>query len=361
MSVYAAFSICLCVIGKERDFICDAFPSESQVRYVYQKHLICEMFICERGVYALSEKGKSICDHLIPLAMDYLKINRPHFQPVLSDLAMLYAILVGDYGNDILRDTGAMILSYAHKNKLKKEDPFPEEIFSVDQEIENDFLYKSSKEIFEEKIINTSFNLTYFDLKDDFYDISEHDQFVLDRVIRNGNPQDKSVLYVGFEQDDSMNGLGIYYDIPGYTRSIFWNLLNNKPNENYNAFKFCFCKINDFLDQNPQLHEYFDYIIVSNKMAEYFTADVWLYLGTMLKRGGRIVYPDTLTHYFSPFLNMILSECCESSRGFELYKCDNTSEVVYDEIRQLVSFYKPSNYETFPYATTKILYWHKKL
>lgn len=60
-------------------------------------------------------------------------------------------------------------------------------------------------------------------------------------------------------------------------------------------------------------------------------------------------------------VNRMLSECCRGSREFELYKCDNTSEVVYDEIRQLVSFYEFSNYKIFPYANAKKLYWHKKL
>ena len=58
---------------------------------------------------------------------------------------------------------------------------------------------------------------------------------------------------------------------------------------------------------------------------------------------------------------MLLSECCQKSKGFELYRCKNVSEPIYDEIKALTSFNYEPTYGAFCYANTKTLYWHKKL
>ena len=176
-----------------------------------------------------------------------------------------------------------------------------------------------------------------------------------------GNPNDKAMLFIGFDQSEPTEGSEIYYNVPGYTRSLFWSLWGERPDEKHNIIKFCFCNVNKFLESNPQLVGFFDYIIIGGQTVEYVTADAWIALGSLLKRGGRIVYPDISVDYFSPFLNMALSECCQKSKGFELYRCKSATEPIYKEIKVLTSFNNKPTYGTDCYAKTKTLYWHKKL
>lgn len=354
--------LCLEAIGKERDFICNAFPSEKQVQYVYQKCLLNEMFIYDRDEngYVLTDKGKPIYDNLTQLAIDYYKDKKFCFQPALSDLAILYSILIDDAKSFLDNKTGIFVLTYANLNNLQKKDPLPEIFFPVKKEIEDDFCYKSSKEIFESKMEYCFVRPLQCGQQEEVCDISALDQAVVDRLTA-GSPEDKAILFVGFDQSWATEGSEIYWNTPGYTRSLFWSLWNERPDENHNAIKFCFCKINDFLAANSQLYNFFDYIIVGGQTIEYVSADAWLALGDMLKKGGRIVYPDMEVNFFPPFLNMMLSECCKKSKGFELYKCRNVSEPIYNEIKSLASFNDEPTYGAVCYTHAKTLYWHKKL
>ena len=81
----------------------------------------------------------------------------------------------------------------------------------------------------------------------------------------------------------------------------------------------------------------------------------------MLKKGGRIAYPNIFADYFPPFLNMLLSDCCQKSKGFELYRCKNASEPIYQEIKTLTLFNDEPTYGDVCYTNAKTLYWHKKL
>jgi hypothetical protein len=188
---------------------------------------------------------------------------------------------------------------------------------------------------------------------------SEWDQAIIDRMMA-GNPKDKAILFVGFDQGEPTEGSEIFYDTPGYSRSLFWSLWGERPDENHNAIKSCFCKINEILATTPQLLGFFDLIVIGGQTVEYVTSDVWVALGSMLKRGGRIVYPDISVDYFPPFLNMMLAECCQKSKGFELYKCKSTLEPIYQEIKAFASFNNEPSHGPFCYSNAKTLYWHKK-
>ncbi len=362
VSLYAGLSICLGAIGKERDFICDAFPSEKQMRYVYQKWLINEMFSYDTKVnaYVLSEKGKPIYENLSQFATDFFRKTKPCFQPAISDLAIQYSILIDDAVGHRDKNTGILILSYANQHNLATRDPFPEVFFPVDEEIEDDFCNKSGKEIFEDKIGNFFTRSLRCKDQNEHCDFSELDLAIVDRIV-TGNPNDKAILFIGFDQGEETEGSEIFYDTPGYTRSLFWSLWGERPDENHNSIKLCFCKINKFLEANPQLYGFFDSIIIGGQTVEYVTSDVWIALGSMLKRGGRIIYPDIYVDYFPPFLNLMLSDCCQKSKGFELYKCKNASEPVYQDIKAFAFFNKEPTYGPTCYANAKTLYWHKKL
>jgi len=361
LSICVGLSLYLETIGKERDFICDAFPSEKQMRYVYQKWLINEMFVYDtkENIYALSEKGKPVYENLSQFATEFFKKTKPYFQPAISDLAIQYSIFIDDTFGYRDKNTGMFVLSYANQNNLSTRDPFPEVFFPVEEEIENDFCEKSTREIFENKIGKIFIRSLRCEDQNEPCDFVEQDQAIIDRMV-TGNPEDKAILFVGFDQGEPIEGSEIFYDTPGYTRSLFWSLWSERPDENHNAIKFCFCKTNEFLEANPQLYGFFDYIVIGGQTVEYITSDVWVTLGSMLKRGGRIVYPDISVDYFPPFLNMMLAECCRKSKGFELYKCKSALEPVYQEIKQLTSFNKEPSHGSFCYANAKTLYWHKK-
>ena len=362
LSIYTGLSICLITIGKERDFICDAFPSEKQMRYVYQKCLINEMFFYDMITRScrLTGKGKPIYDNLKQWATEYFKTRKQYFQPSISDLAIQYSILIDDAKSFKDKNTGMFLLTYANKNNLSRRDPLPEIFFPVNEEIDDDFCYKTGKEIFETKIGNFFTRSLRCEDQAQICDSLKLDQIVVDRIM-SGNLNDKAVLFIGFDQGESTEGSDIYLDTPGYTRSLFWSLWGERPDKKHNAIKFCFCKVNEFLEANPQLLEFFDCIIVGAQTIEYVTADAWVCLGSMLKRGGRIVYPDISVDYFPPFLNMLLSDCCQKSKGFELYRCKNASEPIYQEIKTLTLFNDEPTYGDVCYTNAKTLYWHKKL
>lgn len=362
ISIYAGLGLYLGAIGKERDFICDAFPSEKQIRYVYQKWLINEMFSydIEKNAYVLSEKGKPIYENLSQLTTEFLKKTKPYFQPAISDLAIQYSILINNAIGHKDKNTRMLVLSYANQNNLSTKDPLPEIFFPVEKEIENDFCNKSTKEIFEDKIGKFFTRPLRCEDQNEPCDFSELDQAIIDRIM-TGNSKDRAILFIGFDQGIETEGSEIFYDTPGYTRSLFWSLWGEQPDKNHNSIKFCFCKINEFLETNPQLYGFFDSIIIGGQTVEYITSDVWITLGSMLKRGGRIIYPDIYVDYFPPFLNIMLSECCQKSKGFELYKCKNALEPIYQEIKTFTSFNNEPTYGAFCYTNAKTLYWHKKL
>ena len=231
-----------------------------------------------------------------------------------------------------------------------------------------DFEHKTSKEILEKLFLKTNNYCGY--VRDCLHspqncDISEADQEVVERVIA-GNPEDKAILFIGFDQNQPAEGSGIYFNTPGYTRSIFWSKWYNRPDPNHNAIKFCFCKINEFLETNSQLYGFFDYIIIGCQTREYIVPDVWLALGSMLKTEGRIVYSTyekRIDEYcgYPAFLNKMLREHSDGGENFNLYKCDDENEPVYQEIKNLTLFNdKPYESSDVFYANAKTLYWHKK-
>ena len=214
------------------------------MRYVYQKWLVNEMFTYDnqKNAYVLSEKGKPIYENLSQFATEFFKKTKPYFQPAISDLAIQYSILIDDAKGCRDKNTGMFILSYANQNNLLRGEPFPDVLFPVDEEIENDLCHKSSKEIFEDKI--GSFFTRSLRCKDqnEPCDFSELDLAIVDRIV-TGNPNDKAILFIGFDQGEETEGSEIFYDTPGYTRSLFWSLWGERPDDDHNAIKFCFCKI----------------------------------------------------------------------------------------------------------------------
>ena len=362
LSTYIILTMCLVAISKERDFICDAFPSEKQVRYAYQKCLIEEMFFYDRTTrdYQLTRRGKLIYDNLKQWAIEYFKGRKLYFQPTISDLAIQYSLFIDEVKGIKDANTGMFILTYANKKNLARRDPLPEIFFPVDTEIEDDFSYKTGKEIFENKIGAFFTRSLRCEDQAQACDSLALDQKIVDRAM-SGNPKDKAVLFVGFDQGEPAEGSTLYFDTSGYTRSLFWSLWGERPDEKYNAIKFCFCKVNEFLETNPKLLDFFDYIIIGAQTIEYVTADAWSCFSSMLKRGGRIVYPDISVDYFPPFLNMLLSDCSQKSKGFELYKCKEPSEAIYKEIKTLTAFNNEPTYGDVCYLHTKTFYWHKKL
>ncbi len=314
-STCAGLSMYLNVMGNEDNFICDSYPSMGQAQFAYL--------------------------NIIPLECKDLSGKTIH----------------NIYLQQLVNKDGIWAISQYNTNFTKLI-------------MNSDFKNKTSKEIFEKIFLNTNnycgYIRAHFRSTTQECNISESDRKIAKRVI-SGDPKDKAILFIGFDQNQPTEGSEIYADTPGYTRSIFWSNWNDRPEQNHNAIKFCFCKINEFLKTNPQFYSFFDYIIIGCQTREYITPDTWIALGSMLKKEGRIIYREygkTIDEYYGypAFLNKMLREHCIEGKNFNLYKCGDETEPIYQEIKQLTSF-NNEYYESSDvcYANAKTLYWHKKL
>ena len=315
MAVCTGLNMCLSVMGKEDDFIIDPYPSMGQAQFAY------------------------------------LSIVPPRCENLNDKVLHTYGLEQSVKCNGL-----SWTLSYFSMN-LKRA------------QMNWDFEHKTSKEIFEKIFLDTNNHCGHirtYSHSPQECDILEADQEVIERVI-SGNLDDKTILFIGFDQNQPTEGSEIYFNTPGYTRSIFWSKWNKRPDQNHNAIKFCFCKINEFLEENPKLINFFDYIIIGCQTREYIAPDAWIALGSMLKSEGRIVYHnygERIDEYcgYPAFLNKMLREHCIDGENFNLYKCNDKNESIYQEISQLTLFNnKPYESADVCYANAKTLYWNKKL
>ncbi|MDR2396980.1 MAG: hypothetical protein LBD69_03955, partial [Puniceicoccales bacterium] len=99
-------------------------------------------------------------------------------------------------------------------------------------------------------------------------DITALDRSIVNRILHQPIG-DKTVLFVGFDQTFNTEGGNIYADTPGYTRSLFLSAWENRPSEDYNQIKTCFCKMPRLLEMCPDMLNAFDYIIVGGQTREY--------------------------------------------------------------------------------------------
>ena len=230
VSICTGLSMYLNVMGKEDDFICASCPSDAQI----------------------------IFSSLI--FFDAEKITAPNSIQVIMQR-----------------------LSLTQKVETLSIQSFQKEMLDLQSQKQNqiDFKNKTSKEIFEKIFLKTNNYFGYIrndcSHSDQNCAISESDQEVVERIISE-NPKDKSVLFIGFDQNQPTEGSEIYFDTPGYTRSIFWSNWYDRPDKNHNSIKFCFCKINEFLEKNPKLINFFDYVIIGCQTREYITPDAWIAL-----------------------------------------------------------------------------------
>jgi hypothetical protein len=274
------------------------------------------------------------------------------------------------------RDHAGVFLDFlSSKLSLTTLVPMPDTIVPVEDEMEQDFLNdKSFMQIFGECMRTASMGMIMREpehcqeraREGKSCNIEALDRSIVARVLRQPSG-DKTVLFVGFDQTFNTEGGEIYADTPGYMRSLFLSAWENRPSSYHNQIKTCFCQMPRLLEACPDMRNAFDYIIVGGQTREYVYPEAWVAFGRMLKPEGRLVYPaysSSPQHdlLFSLCLNRTLMESvAEEGFGFEPYRCDNASELVYREIQHLAGFNDEPTYGSFCYAQSGTLFWHKKI
>lgn len=320
-------TLTLNAFAAEQDYLCaKQAPTQDDIRFLYQYNLIESFLIYhkETNTYSISEEGFATKVNILNKIGDE-KFSIPQNQAVNLIGIKLFTNLKLFYP-----------LTYAEQHHLKRYDPFPESFIPVNHLISLN-VNKSYAQLFKEKF-ESAFFQPFICLKNanKNCDIQREDRDKIERVLMDKS-DDKSVLFIGFSQNDLSEGSEINYTKEGYRKSLFWSGWEERPDENHNAIKFCFCKTSELLEIYPELLEFFDYIFIGYATLEYIPAENLIDLTKMLKPGGRIVYPG-LTQYDirSRFINKLFNNEV-SPFSFELYKAQKEKD--FEEIYNLTKFY----------------------
>jgi hypothetical protein len=382
--VIAAHVACFCLKsvcwGNEGDYrIVDDCPSGDHIKLLYQMKTIDGMFDwnMQYRYYVLTPSGKSLYRSIQDLASECIR-GLPHVakhtycnQRSLAINAFLQKYISSCYRRD---HVGVFLDFISHQQSLTSLIPLPENIMPVGDTIGQDFSRKPFAQIFGECMRTPSMGMVMREpeyckkcaQKGENCAVMALDQSVIARVL-NQPSSDKTVLFVGFDQTLPTEGGNIYAHIPGYERSLFLSAWGDRPSNDHNQIKTCFCQMPQLLEIFPDLYNAFDYIIVGGQTREYVYPEAWIAFGRMLKPEGRLVYPayDSSPFHdqlFSLFLNQTLMESvAEEACSFELYQCGNPSEPIYQAIKNLANFNCKPTYGSFCYTQGKALFWHKKL
>jgi hypothetical protein len=371
-------SVCF---GSENDYrTTENCPSSDHIKLLYQMRTVDRMFDwnIERRCYVLTPFGEPIYRSVQDLACECMpglplgiRPIRPN-QRSLAVNALLKKYISSCYRKD---HVGVFLDFLSNKLSLTALIPAPDTIIPAEDEVEQDFLNdKPFVQIFGECMRTPSMGMIMREpehceerkRKGESCNITALDCSIVERVLRQSQSSSKTILFVGFDQTLPTEGGNIYAHTSGYERSLFLSAEGVRPSGDHNQIKTCFCQMPRLLEMYPDMRNAFDYIIVGGQTREYVYPDAWVVFGRMLKPGGRLVYPaygSSPQHdlLFSLCLNRILIEnVAEEGFGFELYKCDNVSELIYQEIQQVAAFNSIPTYGSFCYAQNETLLWHKK-
>ena len=333
-------TLTLNAFAAEQDYLCpQQAPTQKDIRFLYQYNLIESFLIYhkETNTYSTSEEGLAIKASILN------KMDNEEFSLSRNQIINLIGIKLFTHLKLFYP------LTYAEQHQLKRFDPFPEAFVPVNPLILLE-VNKPFAQIFKEKFLPTFFKIDVC-LKNSNQDcdIQREDREKIERVLMDKST-DKSILFIGFSQNNLSEGAGINYTKEGYRKSLFWSAWEKRPDENHNAIKFCFCKTPELLASYPDIQEFFDYIFIGYATLEYLPTETLIDLTRMLKTGGRIVYPGLANDDIrSRFINQLFNELTPAS--FELYMT-NKEETYFKEIYDLTKFY-PCNKSPF--------YLHKKL
>ena len=311
----------------EQDYLCSQqAPTSDDIRFLYQYNLIESFLIYhkETNSYSTSEEG------LATKANIQTKIGDEEFSLPSNQAINLIGIKL--FTNLKL----FYPLTYAEQHRLKRFDPFPEAFVPVDHLISAE-ANKPYVQIFKEKFLSAfSQSDVCLENMNKNCDIQREDRDKIERVLMDKS-DDKSVLFIGFSQNYLSEGSGINYTKEGYRKSLFWSGWEERPDENHNAIKFCFCKTPELLTIYPELLEFFDYIFIGYATLEYIPTETLIDLTKMLKPEGRIVYPGLSNDYIrSRFINKLFNDGV-AHFSFKLYRTEKGKD--FEEIYNLTSFY----------------------
>ncbi|MDR0393115.1 MAG: hypothetical protein LBH52_02685 [Puniceicoccales bacterium] len=356
-------------------------PSDDLVKFLYQRKLTDDMFTwnCEGRHNTLNAFGSGVL-RALNTRMELCKQQNGSSVPLKYELSSL---VIENIIQELQRCPQDASIEATIGNLLyldfvlpKSEFiiPIPEEHLPVNEAIDS----KPFVQIFGEcmRTISMSMMRIPFYCQDraregESCDITELDRSIVTRVLQQPS-SDKTVLFVGFDQTLPTEGGEIYADTPGYTRSLFLSAWKARPSGDHNQVKTCFCQMPRLLEMCPDMRNAFDYIIVGGQTREYVYPEAWVAFGRMLKPEGRLVYAffyeeTSFENFFSLCLNRTLREVvAEEGFGFELYRCDNASEPVYQEIQGLAGFNNVHSawdrLGKFFYTKEGVAFgWHKKI
>ncbi|MDR0647125.1 MAG: hypothetical protein LBF43_01665 [Puniceicoccales bacterium] len=369
----------VCWGNKSHYRVVDDYPSSDHIRLLYQIKTIDGMFHwnIQHRHYVLTPIGEPIYRSIQDLASECIgglpRVEKPTCddQRSLAVNAFLRKYIALRHSRD---HVGVFLDFLARRQSLTSLVPLPEMIIPVEDIIEQDFNHKPFAQIFGECMRTPSMGMImrgpeYCEKRirgGENCDIPELDRDIIAKVL-NEPSNDKTVLFVGFDQTLPTEGGNIYAHTPGYTRSLFLSAWGDHLSSDHNQIKTCFCQMPRLLEVFPDMCNAFDYIIVGGQTREYVYPEAWVAFGRMLKPGGRLVYPayGSSPHHdqlFSSFLNRTLMESiAEEGFNFALYKCDHASEPIYQTIQTLASFNDEPTYGSFCYAQGGALFWHKKI
>ncbi|MDR1254488.1 MAG: hypothetical protein LBJ78_00425 [Puniceicoccales bacterium] len=366
--------------GNESDYrIVDDCPSGDHIKLLYQMKTIDGMFDwdTQHRYYVLTPSGKPIYRSIQDLASECIRglpCVTQHTYPEHRSLVVntfLRKYISSCYRGD---HVGVFLDFLSNQQSLTSLVPFSDKIIPVEGTLEQDFNHKSFAQIFGECMRTPSMGTMMRDpeycqqriQKRESCDVMELDRSVIARVL-NQPSSDKTVLFVGFDQTLPTEGGNIYASTLDYERSLFLSTWGDRPSNDHNQIKTCFCQMPNLLEIFPDMCSAFDYIIVGGQTREYVYPEAWAAFGRMLKLGGRLVYPaygslSCHDQLFSLFLNQTLMESvAEEGFSFALHQCDQVSEPIHQTIKKLASFNCEPTYGSFCYVQGGTLFWHKKI
>jgi len=353
--------MCLNLIGREADFIYAGEAEINRVRYKLQSDFILnKMFIVDSSKFVLgfTSDGEIFHEQLKIKALDYIKkedFNIKEAKIPYHALTTFYKNKIRNLENEDYSCIIKMLDHYCITRSPKPLDSLPEKFFPINEIIEEYFSQQQHDKIAELCDIQPN----GCSLPTDNTPISEEDKVVIDRVLSTKS-QDKTILFVGFNQTNPIEGSEILFNTPGYTRTLFWGNWDHRPDENHNTIKMGFSEIEKLLENYKELYGYFDYIIVGMETDAYVPLNVWIRFGDMLKKKGRLVCQgssDYVTVHF--WINKILNKSFQKNEMFNFYRCDDSNEEIFNEIRSLAFFDKKQHSNC--YAKADVFLWHKKL
>lgn len=256
-------TLTLNAFAAEQDYLCpQQVPTPKDIRFLYQYNLIKSFLIYhkETNTYSTSEEGLATKANIQNKISDE-EFSLPRNQAINLIGIKLFTNLKLFYP-----------LTYAEQHRLKRFDPFPESFVPINHLISAE-ANKPYVQIFKEKFESAFFQPSIC-LKNanKNCDIQREDREKIERVLIDKS-DDKSVLFIGFSQNDLSEGSGINYTKEGYRKSLFWSGWEERPGENHNAIKFCFCKTPELLTIYPELLEFFDYIFIGYATLEYIPTE----------------------------------------------------------------------------------------